>query len=354
MKKSAEDLKSLAVGWGARAYLYARAAHYFVQLRTLQGLTRLFSEELPTRLRNPELEGQIVKSLFLLLDHDASMFGDRTYPASILKPESPLAHGARLVKLVQDGVRLQRQKRRGRTTEFSEHARDHVEEMPRYYRRNFHFQRDGYLSSESAELYEHQVEILFGGAADAMRRMILEPLVARFGRGDGRGLRILEIGAGTGRASRMIRALYPKAHLTISELSDPYLKRARRQLGQCDRLDFVQCAGEALPFQAAQFDAVVSVFLFHELPADVRGKVLEESIRVLKPAGVLAAVDSIQRHDAPEWSPMLDQFSVDFHEPYYRSYLDDPLEEKMRDCGAADVGSRTGFVSKLVWGARPT
>jgi ubiquinone/menaquinone biosynthesis C-methylase UbiE len=152
----------------------------------------------------------------------------------------------------------------------------------------------------------------------------------------------------------MIRALYPKAHLTVTELSDPYLKRARHQLDDCERVDFVQCAGEALPFQAGHFDAVVSVFLFHELPSEVRAQVLEESMRVLKPGGVLAAVDSLQRHDAPEWSVMLEQFPVDFHEPFYRNYLDDRLEEKMSQCGAREIGSRTGFVSKLVWGTKPT
>jgi ubiquinone/menaquinone biosynthesis C-methylase UbiE len=340
--------------WGAKAFLYTRAATYFSQLRSLQLLTGLFFKEFPTRVRDPGLQAKVTQSLFDLLNRDAARFADGTYPMSMLKPESPMSHWRRLGKLLSDGIRLQRQKRRGRTTEFSEDARDRAQEMPRYYQRNFHFQRDGYLSSESAELYEHQVEILFGGAADAMRRMVLEPLVDRFGRGDGRGLRILEIGAGTGRTSRMIRALYPKAHLTISELSDPYLKHARRRLDRCDRVDFVQCAGEALPFQAAQFDAVVSVFLFHELPHDIRVQVLEESMRVLKPGGVLAAVDSIQRHDAPEWSPMLDQFPVDFHEPFYRNYLDDPLEDRMRGCGANDVASRTGFVSKLVWGSRPT
>src|SRR5580658_7183348 len=41
---------------------------------------------------------------------------------------------------------------------------------PRYYLQNFHYQTDGYLSRHSAELYDHQVEVLFGGGADAMRR----------------------------------------------------------------------------------------------------------------------------------------------------------------------------------------
>ena len=47
---------------------------------------------------------------------------------------------------------------------------------PRYYLQKFHFQSDGYLSEASAERYDHQVEVLFGGGAAAMRRQALVPL----------------------------------------------------------------------------------------------------------------------------------------------------------------------------------
>ena len=47
---------------------------------------------------------------------------------------------------------------------------------PEYYRRKFHFQSDGYLSEASAERYDYQVEVLFGGGAAAMRRQALVPL----------------------------------------------------------------------------------------------------------------------------------------------------------------------------------
>jgi SAM-dependent methyltransferase len=305
-------------------------------------------------VKDRELQDAVSQSLFTLLNHDAEQFARGVYPLSLLKPGNPINHCLRLGRLLGDGVRLQRQKARGRTTEFSNRARDLAEDLPRYYRRNFHFQKDGYLSSESADLYEHQVEILFGGAADAMRRMILEPLVERWGGTEGRGLRFLEIGAGTGRTSLMLRQVFPKAHVTVTELSDPYLRAARRQMHQSDRVDFVQCAGEALPFQTGIFDAVISVFLFHELPSEVRSKVVHESIRVAKPGGILAAVDSLQRSDAPAWGSLLEQFSVDFHEPFYRNYIDEPLEALFSGQGVADVQCRTGFVSKLAWGRRPS
>ncbi|MGD1704392.1 ubiquinone biosynthesis protein UbiE [Dapis sp. BLCC M229] len=51
-----------------------------------------------------------------------------------------------------------------------------TKDYPTYYLQNFHYQTDGYLSKMSANLYDLQVELLFNGTADAMRRRILAPL----------------------------------------------------------------------------------------------------------------------------------------------------------------------------------
>ena len=61
-----------------------------------------------------------------------------------------------------------------------------AERYPRYYRRMFHFQSDGYLSEASAERYDYQVEVLFGGGASLMRRQALVPLRAALRRHSGR------------------------------------------------------------------------------------------------------------------------------------------------------------------------
>ena len=43
---------------------------------------------------------------------------------------------------------------------------------PAYYLQNFHYQTDGWLSADSARLYDFQVETLFLGSADTMRRQV--------------------------------------------------------------------------------------------------------------------------------------------------------------------------------------
>jgi hypothetical protein len=47
---------------------------------------------------------------------------------------------------------------------------------PRYYLQNFHFQSGGWLTDESAERYDTQVEVLLNGTANAMRRQALTQL----------------------------------------------------------------------------------------------------------------------------------------------------------------------------------
>src|SRR5262245_53034335 len=70
---------------------------------------------------------------------------------------------------------------------------------PDYYLQNFHFQSGGWLTDESADRYDTQVEVLFKGTANAMRRQALPPLAEAFARRDQRRLQLIDIGCGTGR-----------------------------------------------------------------------------------------------------------------------------------------------------------
>ena len=195
---------------------------------------------------------------------------------------------------------------------------------PSYYLQKFHFQSDGYLSDASAERYDHQVEVLFGGGAAAMRRQALVPLrAALIGRP---GAQLLDVGCGTGRFLREVKANYPRLGVTGLDLSPYYLEVARRELRSWSRVQLVVGAAEAIPFADGQFDAITCIYLFHELPSGVRRAVVAEIRRVLKPGGTLVFVDSLQPGDEPDYDAMLDYFPVAFHEPYYASYLREDLE----------------------------
>jgi SAM-dependent methyltransferase len=47
-------------------------------------------------------------------------------------------------------------------------------------------------------------------------------------------------------------------------------------------------------YSCGRVGQVTCVYLFHELPADVRRAVAAEMLRVLRPGGLLVLVDSIQ------------------------------------------------------------
>jgi ubiquinone/menaquinone biosynthesis C-methylase UbiE len=335
-------------------YSRARSLNFSAQFLFLNALSNAMPglQESKQKL-DPSLVGILHKDMLKLFREDSHNIRTGVYPAQVLAPEMPLEHLLRVPRLLLDGISIYRRKLSGKTTEFGKLQKELLEELPRYYRRNFHFQTDGYLSSHSAELYEHQVELLFGGTADAMRRLIIPELRKKFGSSDGKGLRFLEVGAGTGRGTRFVHLAFPKAKIIATDLSDPYLKEAQKKLSRMNRIDFVQADGAELPFQSGFFDAVYSVFLYHELPFSDREAVLKEARRVLKPGGIFGLVDSLQTGDRKELDSVLEDFPSQFHEPYYRDYIAHPMQELLGEAGFSEVSADIGFLSKVCSGMKP-
>ncbi|MBP0039351.1 MAG: class I SAM-dependent methyltransferase, partial [Roseofilum sp. SID1] len=221
---------------------------------------------------------------------------------------------------------------------------------PRYYLQNFHYQTDGYLSDRSAELYDLQVDILFNGAADAMRRRVLAPLKQSISDTptSSKPAKILDVACGTGRTLRFIRQTCPQASLYGIDLSPYYLRKANQLLSKMpgELPQLLQANGEELPYVDNCFHGITSVFLFHELPPKARQKVIDECFRVLKPGGTLIICDSIQKEDSPTITPVLNWFSQNFHEPYYPSYLIDDLGDRLQKIGFEQIAINTHYLSK--------
>jgi ubiquinone/menaquinone biosynthesis C-methylase UbiE len=227
---------------------------------------------------------------------------------------------------------------------------------PQYYVRNFHHQTDGYLSDESANLYDLQVEILFNGAADPMRRRILAPLkreLAAAGFPNKPQTRVLDVACGTGRTLRMVRGALSNVSLFGSDLSPAYLRKANQLLsdipGELPQL--IQANAEELPYLDNYFQGLACVFLFHELPAPVRQKVIDECYRVTQPGGVFVICDSIQAADSPEMAPMMENFPIMFHEPFYKNYIEDDLSARLEQAGFKVIETQIHFASKY-WVAK--
>jgi ubiquinone/menaquinone biosynthesis C-methylase UbiE len=227
-----------------------------------------------------------------------------------------------------------------------------VRAYPPYYRRTFHWQSDGYLSVRSARLYDVGVEFLFGGTADVMRRQALPPLCRFAAASGGANLRVLDVACGTGRTLDQLRRALPDAALTGLDLSSFYLQEARSVLGP--DVDLVEGNAEHTDFAEAEFDAVVSVYLFHELPRNARRRVFAEMHRVLRPGGRLVILDSVQASDAPDLAYFLDRFNAEMHEPFYRDYLGDDLATAIAEAGfEVDGPGDPAYLTKVVTATKP-
>jgi len=228
---------------------------------------------------------------------------------------------------------------------------------PKYYLQNFHHQTDGYLSDLSANLYDLQVEILFNGTADAMRRRVLAPVRAglqeTFADVPPSLLRVLDVACGTGRTLRMLRAALPHASLFGTDLSPAYLRKANELLSELpgELPQLLHANAESLPYADAYFHGLTCVFTFHELPADARQNVIDEAYRVLQPGSTFVICDSIQALDSPEFEEMMHNFPAMFHEPYYRHYITDSLDDRLRAAGFEVREMYNQLVSKY-WVAR--
>jgi ubiquinone/menaquinone biosynthesis C-methylase UbiE len=199
-------------------------------------------------------------------------------------------------------------------------------------------------------MYDPSVELLLGGTANMMRRMSLPHLAAAVA--EKRAPRILDVACGTGTYLKQLNVAFPHAELTGVDLSPFYLEYARDWV-QSPRVNWVRANAEKMPFADGHFDAVVSTFLFHELPKAVRRHVLNEMTRVTAPGGKIILVDSGQRGDVREFDEVRHQFHRLYHEPYYKSYLVDDLATLMTSTGLSVLSDEVHFLSKVVVAEKP-
>lgn len=218
---------------------------------------------------------------------------------------------------------------------------------PAYYQQNFHYQSEGWLSDESAAIYDTQVEALFTGAADAMRRAALAQIARELKGRDQRKVQLLDLACGTGRFLAQTMRAFPRLNAQGLELSPNYAGHARKALSPWRQVEIVEGAGEAAPFEDAGFDVIVSVYLFHELPPRIRPQVISEISRMLKPGGLFVFADSLQFGDNPKLDGVLEYFPEGFHEPYYKGYLSYNFAPVMQAAGFQPEANETAFLTKV-------
>jgi len=332
------------------AHQGSRVALYTLHSEAMRRMNLQLQKDLP---ETPKItpEGPVPNQRRMLADivklfaDDMKAVEDSLYPMPSDGTMSPLELFRTSQAFFKDVPKVARRRAEQTHQEVNSDGPEFARALPRYYRQNFHFQTDGWLSEDSARLYDFQVDVLFSGATAAMRRKALIPFAEILKRKDQRKVAYADIACGTGGLLRPALEAFPRLYGTGLDLSEPYLSVARERI-KSRRARYVTALAEELPFADKSLDVVSCVFLFHELPPKIRRKVVSEVARVLKPGGSFLFVDSLQTGDVPEYDGLLSIFPQLFHEPYYTSYLKEDLTGLCKNAGLDERWMQPAFVSR--------
>ena len=120
----------------------------------------------------------LLAAVWQLMLRDAALVRQGIAPPFPTDDGSPLQWFARVRAMIADLPEAARRSAEGGAHEVRRDARvaGGTAALPDYYLQNFHYQTGGYLTEQSARLYDIQVETLFMGTASLMRRQVLQPI----------------------------------------------------------------------------------------------------------------------------------------------------------------------------------
>jgi ubiquinone/menaquinone biosynthesis C-methylase UbiE len=162
------------------------------------------------------------------------------------------------------------------------------------------------------------------------------------------GLRVLEIGCGTGNVT--IRAKRAASGTDLVGLDpDPLaLARAQRKVRGMTGIRFERGYAQDLPFPDGHFDRALSSMMLHHLDEDVKARAAAELYRVLRPGGQLHIVDigghiTANHGLAARWTRK---------SPHVTGNLDDAIPKPLKSAGfeCAEVGTqRNRLIGQLTF-----
>ncbi|MAK60681.1 MAG: SAM-dependent methyltransferase [Ponticaulis sp.] len=336
-----------AAAQGLRALWYG--GHYTYIRRQSSGFTRPGEPKFTPQSGVPDLKA-MRREFFKAYQEDLANIEAGLYPRPNDVRLGQLPKALRHSRIFLDDAKAVDERRLNRSGVEVRNEAD-PERYPTYYRQNFHYQSGGWFTDESADIYDTQVEVLFTGAADVMRRCVLGELARQMKGRDQRKTDVLDLACGTGRFLHSVLDTFPRLRATGLDLSPSYTEKARQAVKVWPQVDIVEGQAEAMPYDDNSQDLIVSIYLFHELPPKIRKAVAAEIQRVLKPGGKFIFADSLQFNDTPELDGLLEYFPEGFHEPYYKGYLKEDFDQLFGEVGLKGGEVRTAFLTRIqTWG----
>ncbi len=190
-----------------QTYSLSRSFLYFIEKLPLTLMGLYFNSKKNNHWSTQESKKilQLLNELVLLIKKDSDRISNGIYPNDVLRPELSNQMVLGSVKLWIKGLVqiVKTSKHRGANSKFSN---------SKYVNLNLLFSEDEPANIKNLKLiYDYQFEVIFLGAMDAMRRMLLAPLKKQFRYSEGEGLNILELGCGSGRFTYFLKIAFPKA-----------------------------------------------------------------------------------------------------------------------------------------------
>ncbi|MEQ9518334.1 MAG: class I SAM-dependent methyltransferase [Parvibaculum sp.] len=343
MGKAISNLEKWTYVAGQSARVAWYAGHYAAINRIRGALTRPGDAPFQPSAPIPDMKS-LVKEIRALFDRDLANIAHGFYRAPEMR-DDPRRLIDKSLRFLLDARRVEARRQARRHKDVEPHEGSNI--YPDYYLQNFHYQTDGWLSEGSAELYDTQVEVLFAGTADAMRRQALVPIAHYMNARDQRHVSLADIGCGTGRFLREVKRNWPRMQVTGLDLAPDYLEKTNRALKKWSRAQTVQAPAEALPFENGSQDVVTASYLFHELPPEVRSRTLREIVRVLNPGGQFILIDALQTGDRVALDGLLEFFPRAFHEPYFETYLAEDFAHHLKD-DMSLISEASGYLTKIM------
>ncbi len=156
------------------------------------------------------------------------------------------------------------------------------------------------LTGRADGMESHHLSI----AEQTLRRMDLKP-----------GERVLDLGCGTGWATRLIARLVAEGPVGFGQvvgldISDEMIARAREASRDFDNILFVWSSAEKIPWEENYFDKVLSIEAFYYYPDQER--VLTEMFRVMAPKARLYILINLYKEN-PYSLCWVDKLGIPIH-----------------------------------------